>query len=207
MDGKREVFICYAHEDEPLRQSLEKHLRVLQRQGLINVWHDHRISPGANWEQEIDISLNNAHIILLLVSPDFMASDYCYSIEMKRALQRHEQGLARVLPIIVRPVHWQTTPLGKLQALPTDARPVVSSSWYSQDEALYSVAEGTPRTTTLFKQLLNKRTGALLALPQVTPSLPVCNFTQSLSSEGVVYFHNCVDQLSFHKRESACQAI
>ena len=142
MDEKREVFICYAHEDEPLRQSLEKHLRVLQRQDLITVWHDRKISPGTDWEKEIDTALNHAHIVLVLVSPDFMASDYCYSIEMKRALQRHEQGLAKVLPIILRPVHWQTTPLGKLQGLPTDARPIVSSSWHSQDEAFYSVAEG-----------------------------------------------------------------
>jgi hypothetical protein len=142
MDEKREIFICYAHEDEQLRQSLEKHLRVLQQQDLITVWHDRKIRPGADWEQEIDTALNHAHIVLLLVSPDFMASDYCYGTEMKRALQRHEQGLTRVLPIILRPVHWQTPPLRKLQALPTDARPVVSSSWHSQDDAFYDVAEG-----------------------------------------------------------------
>lgn len=142
MDEKKEVFICYAHEDELLRQSLETHLRVLQLQNFISVWHDRKISPGADWRKEINNALNRAHIILLLISPDFMALDYCYGIEMKRALQRHEQGAARVLPIILRPVHWQTTSLGKLQALPTDAKPVISSSWYSQDEAFYNIAEG-----------------------------------------------------------------
>src|SRR3954452_17283866 len=85
------IFFCYAHEDEPLLNKLELHLRPLQRQGLIDVWHDRDISAGTEWEREISEQLNTAQIILLLVSPDFMASDYCYSVEMKRALERHEQ--------------------------------------------------------------------------------------------------------------------
>ena len=85
--------------------------------------------------------MNTAQIILLLVSPDFMASDYCYGIEMQRALERHDRGEARVIPIILRPVYWQGL-LGKLQALPTDAKPVMSSSWQFQDEAFFNVTEG-----------------------------------------------------------------
>src|SRR2546421_520659 len=81
-------------------------------------------------------------IILLLVSQYFMASDYCYGIEMMKAIKRHERGEAIVIPIILRPVHFQGTPFGKLQALPTDAKPVTSKSWANRDEAFYDVAEG-----------------------------------------------------------------
>jgi hypothetical protein len=135
------IFFCYAHEDELLLKKLKTHLRPLQRQGHIEMWHDRDISAGAEWEHEISQHLNAAQIILLLVSPDFMASDYCYGIEMKRALERHQRGEARVIPIIVRPVYWQGV-LGKLQALPTDAKPVVDRYWHTLDEALYDVAEG-----------------------------------------------------------------
>src|SRR2546428_1755902 len=102
------VFISYAHDDEPLRQRLEAHLSLLRRQGLIADWHDRQIMPGANWAQEIDEHLEMAAIILLLVSSDFLASDYSYDIEMQRALQRHEQREARVIPIILRPCDWQS---------------------------------------------------------------------------------------------------
>src|SRR5947209_17543230 len=115
-----EIFLCYAREDDALRQGLEKHLRVLRRQGIINLWHDRDISAGTEWEREIDNHLNTARLILLLISPDFLDSDYCYSKEMGRAMERHELGEARVIPIILRHVYWHKTPFGKLQALPTD---------------------------------------------------------------------------------------
>jgi hypothetical protein len=133
------IFFCYAHEDEALLNKLKSHLRPLQRQGLIDVWHDREINAGAEWEQEIGHHLNAAQIILLLVSPDFMNSDYCYSVEMKRALERHQRGEARVIPIILRHVYWQGI-LGNLQALPTDAKPV--NSWQDQDEVFFLVVEG-----------------------------------------------------------------
>src|SRR2546421_9745171 len=98
------VFYSYAHEDESLRNELEKHLSLLQRRGIITTWHDRKIVPGTDWAYAIDSHLNEATIILLLVSPDFMASDYCYSIEMDRALKRHQAGKARVIPIILRSV-------------------------------------------------------------------------------------------------------
>src|SRR5260370_35842881 len=97
---------------------LVKHLSVLKRQGIIDIWHDRNISAGTEWEREIDKHLNTAQIILLLISPDFMDSDYCYGIEMKRAMERYEQGKSRVIPIILRPAYWQKTPFGNLQALP-----------------------------------------------------------------------------------------
>src|SRR5947209_5500460 len=101
------IFFCYAHEDEPLLKRLKAQLRPLQRKGIIEVWNDRDINAGTEWEQEISKHLNTAHIILLLISPDFMNSDYCYSTEMKRALERHKRGEVRVIPIILRPVHWQ----------------------------------------------------------------------------------------------------
>src|SRR5216683_1299922 len=108
------IFFCYAHEDEPLLNKLKTHLKPLQRQGLIDVWYDRDITAGSEWEREIDAQLDNAQIILLLISPDFMDSDYCYGIEMQRALERDQRGEARVIPVIVRPVYWQGEPLGKL---------------------------------------------------------------------------------------------
>src|SRR5947207_3811014 len=108
------IFFCYAHEDESLLNKLKTQLSPLQRQGLINVWHDRDIRAGTEWEQEISKHLNEAEIILLLASPDFMDSDYCYGIEMQRALERQRHGVARVIPVILRHVYWQGV-LGKLQ--------------------------------------------------------------------------------------------
>ena len=137
------IFFCYAREDEALLNKLKSHLRPLQRQGLIDVWYDRDISAGTEWEQEINQHLNSAQIVLLLVSPDFMDSEYCYSIEMKRALERHQRGEAKVIPIILRPVDWHGEPLGGLQALPTDGKPVTSKKdWDDQDAALYDVTKG-----------------------------------------------------------------
>ncbi len=137
-----EVFYSYAHEDEKLRNKLEMQLSLLRQQGHITNWHDRKINPGKEWANEINEHLITADIILLLVSPDFLASDYCYGIEMKRALERHEAGNAKVIPIILRKVHWQGALFGKLQALPTDAKPVTSRGWHNQDEAFFNVAEG-----------------------------------------------------------------
>lgn len=132
------IFFSYAHEDEGFLNKIQKHLIPLYREGLIDIlWHDRNISAGTEWEQQIDTFLNKAQIILLLVSPDFMASDYCTSKEMTRAIERHEQGEARVIPVILRHSQWKTSPIGKLQALPTDGKPV--RSWPDEDEALFNV--------------------------------------------------------------------
>ncbi len=136
-----DIFFSYAHEDEELLNRLQKHLIPLYRERLIDLlWHDRNISAGTEWEQEIDTYLNRAQIILLLVSPDFMASDYCYSKEMTRAIERHDQKEARVIPVILRHAQWKKSPIGKLQALPTDGKPV--KSWRDEDEAFFNVVEG-----------------------------------------------------------------
>ncbi len=112
----------------------------LQRQGIIKLWHDRDISAGAEWEHEINEQLNSSEVILLLVSPSFLASDYCYSKEMQRAIERHERGEVRAIPIILRPCEWQVTPLGKLQALPKDGKPV--TTWPNRDNAYLDSARG-----------------------------------------------------------------
>jgi MinD-like ATPase involved in chromosome partitioning or flagellar assembly len=135
------VFISYSHKDERLRRELETHLKLLQRQDVIALWTDHKISAGEEWKGEINESLESADIILLLVSADFLASDYCYDAEMKRALERRDAGEARVIPIILREAYqWQSAPFGELQALPTDGRPVMSFT--SRDQAWSDVAVG-----------------------------------------------------------------
>ena len=135
-----ELFYSYAREDEDLRDQLEKHLSIFRRQNIITGWHFRRISPGKEWKGEIDEHLDTAHIILLLISSDFMASDYCYDVEVKRAMERHEAGKARVIPIILRSVYWEGAPFSELQALPTDAKPV--TTWANQDEAFEDIARG-----------------------------------------------------------------
>jgi class 3 adenylate cyclase len=135
-----EVFYSYSHRDEELREELEKHLSSLKRQGVITAWHDRKIGAGTEWRGQIDTHLNTARVILLLISSDFLASDYCYNIEMQRAMERHAAGEARVIPIILRPVIWKGALFEKLQALPKDAKPV--TSWVNRDEAFVSVAEG-----------------------------------------------------------------
>lgn len=138
MNDRIKVFVSYAHEDKELLENLERHLLPLERQGLIDSWYDRDISAGKEWAQEIDKHLNTAQIILLLVSPDFMASDYCYGVEMERAIARHQRGEARVIPIILRPVYWQDALFGKCQALPKGAKS--ATMWANRDEAFFAIA-------------------------------------------------------------------
>jgi hypothetical protein len=137
---KIEVFFSYCHRDERLRNSLEKHLAMLKRDGKIAAWHDRKITPGAEIDHVIDKRLESAKLILLLVSSDFLSSDYCYGREMQRALERHREGTARVIPIILRPTMWHDAPFGKLLALPRDGKPV--TKWATQDEALLDIVIG-----------------------------------------------------------------
>lgn len=135
------LFISYSHRDEDLRQELETHLATLRREGLVAAWHDRMIPAGSEWRKEIDQQLAQADVILLLVSADFIASDYCYEIELEQALIRHRAGTARVVPILVRPAEgWQRLAFGELQALPRDGRPV--KEFPSRDAAWVEVAAG-----------------------------------------------------------------
>src|SRR5262245_53472095 len=110
------LFYSYSHKDETLRDELQTHLSLLKRQGILHDWHDRKIGAGQEWEGAIDENQEAADVILLLVSADFLASDYCYDRKMKRALEKHEAGEARVIPVIIRPVDWSQAPFSKLQA-------------------------------------------------------------------------------------------
>jgi hypothetical protein len=134
------IFYTFAIEDKPWRDELDRHLSSLKNSGWIVSWFDRDILPGLAWEQEIDAHLNSADIILLLISPAYMASDYAYGIEMQRALDRHEHGEARVVPILIRPTYWEGAPFGKLQPLPTNSKPI--SEWLNLDRALSDVIQG-----------------------------------------------------------------
>jgi hypothetical protein len=137
------LFFSYSHIDEALRDQLEKHLAGLHRQDIISSWHDRRITAGTELGDAIDSHIDTADVILLLVSPDFIASDYCYEKEMVRALERHQKGQARVIPVILRPCDWHGLPFGKLLATPTDGRAI--TKWPNIDEAFLDVVKAIKR--------------------------------------------------------------
>lgn len=154
------VFMSYSHKDEELRNELGSHLAALRRQGLISEWYDRKILPGDVIGEQISDQLLAADIVLLLVSADFIASNYCYEREMSVALQRHENNEAVVIPIILRDVDWHSTPLGKLNALPTDGKPVMMHG--NQDAAFADVARG-------IRRLVESKFGSS---PNITTSKP-----------------------------------
>src|SRR5690242_17231226 len=166
-----ELFYSYAHEDERLRKALDKQLSLLKRDGLITNWYDHKITAGKDWESEILKHLDSAQIILLLISPDFMASDYCFSVELQRAMERHERGEARVIPIILRPSDWKSAVFGKLKVLPLDGKAI--TRWSNRDEAFLNVAKGIRRAV------------RELAPSDPHPSEADSNGTSSLTSQQV----------------------
>jgi hypothetical protein len=133
------VFISYSHADETIKNALLQHLKPLERLKIIDSWHDRKIKAGEEWNQKISDELENADIILLLISIDFINSAYCYDIELERAMELHSSGSAKIIPIIVRPCMWSHTSFAKLQALPKDAKAI--SGWDNQDEVLASIAE------------------------------------------------------------------
>lgn len=141
--NKIKVFVSYSHKDNDLREELMVHLSSLKRQDKIETWYDGDIEGGQEFGNEITNQLNTADIILLLISPRFIASDYCYSVEMEGAMNRHGQGEARVIPIILKPVDWHNTPFSKLNALPKEGKPV--TTWANPDEAFLDIAKGIRR--------------------------------------------------------------
>ena len=131
--------MSYAHEDANLLQPLKKHLRILERQGLVTVWSDSEIQPGSEWRKEIDAHLKSAQLILLLISPDLLDSDFIWSIEMAHAIERHDAGTARVVPVILRECMWQTAPFGRLNALPRGGQALTQAD--DIDKALAGVVK------------------------------------------------------------------
>jgi|GEM_PF-996500 len=137
------VFISYARKDTELKDELAIQLKLLKMQGLVDVWNDREILPGQEWDKEIKGELEKAEIILLLISNDFLASDYINDVEVKKAFERYEKGEVIIIPVIIRPTQFVDFELSKFQALPKDAKPI--SLWDDRDSAWLYVATGLKR--------------------------------------------------------------
>jgi hypothetical protein len=150
-----QLFFSYSHKDEDLRNELETHLALLKRQGIISAWHDRRINAGNDFEEQISSEIESSQIILLLISANFLASDYCFDREMTRALEKHEEGSAVVIPVILHPCDWHSAQFGNLRATPTDGKPI--SMYANQHEAFSIVAKDVRQVAESF---LDKTTRA-----------------------------------------------
>ena len=162
------VFISYSHKDEDLRAELVSHLSLLRRQGAIHPWDDRQIAPGIDIDVEIISRLDEAEVILLLVSADFLASEYCAD-EVARAMQRHMQGTARVIPVILRPCDWHEAPFGNLKALPNDGKPVVKHA--SHDDGFLEIAQAVRQVSDPSR--LSTRPVGKPDFPSVTQPRPI----------------------------------
>jgi CheY-like chemotaxis protein len=164
-----DLFYSYAREDEPLRDELAGHLKIMERRGVIRPWHDRCIAPGQKWDKEINSQLESADLVLLLVSKDFINSDYIWGHELETAMKRQESGKTSVVPVMLRAVDIDGAPFAELQGLPTDLRPV--TSWPNRDEAWTDVAKGIRRSVEQI-QARWKETGAPApARPPAPPSV------------------------------------
>jgi hypothetical protein len=137
---KLKAFVSYSHKDEIYRQELEVSLVQLKREGLIDTWSDRKILPGSNWRNEISENLEDSDVVLLLVSPDFIASDYCYEIELQRAILKHDANESVLIPIILRHSAWANSPIGNFQVLPREGKPL--TAWLDKDEAWLDIYKG-----------------------------------------------------------------
>jgi TIR domain len=136
------VFLSYSSRDQALVDQFTAHLTALKWQKVIQSWHDHQIEAGTDWSKSITSYLDSADIILLLLSADFLASEYSLD-EARRALKRNESGQARVLPILLRPINFSATPFAQLQATPSNGRPI--TLWEDKDVAFLSVTRDIRR--------------------------------------------------------------
>lgn len=173
------LFFSYCHVDEALRDRLEVHLSLLKHRKLIETWHDRGITAGSNFSDAIDENLEHADVILLLVSADFLASWYCYSVEMKRALERHHSGTARVIPVILEPCDWHTAPFGKLLAVPRDGKAV--TTWANQAEAWTDAVRQ-------IRKAVEEVVGAKDAAPTATAEEPALGWGESAPGMPSAYF-------------------
>ena len=195
-----EVFFSYAEEDKKLRDQLTEHLSSLKRERIINAWHDGEIIAGNERNKQINQHLENAKVILLLVSSSFIASDDCYEIELKRAIERHKAKDARVIPVILRPVDWKNTLFGEFQALPSNNKPV--TSWENPDEAFIDIVKGIRfAIEELTGQKTNKKFSGLspgapfqaphlssyfVERPEVSKELKKCLLSQEVDKAGTL---------------------
>lgn len=182
------LFISYAREDEFHRLELEKRLKQLHREGLVETWHDRKLLGGDEWKQQIEQHLQESDVILLLVSPDFLYSDYCYDTEMKQAVARHEQGTATVIPIIVRPSDWKTTPIGIIQSLALPRISDAVSTCANPDVAWLNISDGIREITekeNIKFRISDKSTEAEEFVE--VPNESLCIFSEKLNRTGKLH--------------------
>lgn len=160
------LFFSYSHRDEALRDELEIHLASLKRQGILTTWHDRRIGAGNEFDHSISVHLESADIVLLLISPYFIASDYCFEIEMKRALERHETKQSIVIPVILHPCDWHDMPFGKLLASPKDGKPI--SKFPNLHDGFLEVTKAVKGAASTIRPAVPKEEQLLSKQPQTT---------------------------------------
>lgn len=169
------VFYSYSHKDDKAREKLASHLALLQRSGVVANWSDRQIDAGEEWQAEINEKLETADVILLLVTENLIASDFCWGKEMRRALERHDSGNAYVIPIILTPLYWQPAPFGKLQALPKDGKAVAlwnprNAGWKNVVEGIVKVVEALGAGQKLDRASAQPAAAVVLAPPAATSS-------------------------------------
>ena len=165
---KTKIFISYVHEDEAFKEELEKRLKPYRRTGKVESWNDRAILAGTEWDDEIKHQLEAANIIIFLVSPDFLASDYVHDVQIANALERYNNGLVRIVPIVVRPSDLSELQIKSFQALPKDAKAI--TQWPDQDVAWLNVIDGLKRIFTL--QIPNKQEHTEIKDPSA-PKAPI----------------------------------
>jgi hypothetical protein len=191
------IFFSYSHVDETLRDQLENQLALLCRQGVVETWHDRRIGPGAEFAGAIEKEVESARIILLLVSADFLSSKYCYDIEMKRAMEKHENGQAIVIPVILRACDWHGAPFGKLNATPPDGKPI--TQFADRDQALLEVAKAI-RVAAARLDANSRKPGAPMASTGDLPDDRGCPAPKSSSGKQVFVKNTDRDRDQFQRQ-------
>jgi len=132
-----QAFISYSHRDEKWLDLLHRHLVMLKREGVVELWFDKQIDAGGHIDDEVSSGLADSQLFLALVSPDFLASNYCYEKEMVQAIERASYGTMRVVPIILEPCDWKSSPLAQFKALPKDSTPI--SLWANPNVAMLDI--------------------------------------------------------------------
>lgn len=136
------IFIAYSRKDSSILEELRTHLKILERTQNLELWFDGLIEAGSEWEKSILDNLHNADIVILLISQNFIASDYCYDTEMMEAIRLHEEGKIKVIPIIGKECLWEDTPFSILQALPQEGKPIISSTWETPNRPYLQIVNG-----------------------------------------------------------------
>ena len=131
---KINISIAYSRKDSNVLEQLRVHLKILERKKFVKLWYDGLIQPGEEWDKKVKLKLETSEIILLLISSDFIASDYCYNIELQKALEKHENNSAFVIPIIVRDCLWEESNFAHLELVPENGLPIISQKWDTSDE-------------------------------------------------------------------------